>query len=174
MVMRRRKEEEIDVRPAERERLLPTIRPSDLWTEMDRLFDEFRASFDDLLWPFRHPSEDLATYGYTRTPLADVADLGDRYEMRIELPGVPKDDINIEVSPTSLEISVDHKEDREDKGKHWLRRERSSMSFYRSLELPEEIKADDVEAELKDGVLTVMLPKVKPTPEKKTKKVKIK
>ena len=172
--MRRKKDEEIDIRPVERDRLFPTIRPSDLWTEMDRLFDEFRASFDDLLWPLRRPGEELATYGYTRTPLADIADLGDKYELRMELPGVPKDDINIEVSPTSLEISVDHKEDKEDKGKHWLRRERRSMNFYRSLELPEEIKSDEVEAELKDGILTVMLPKVEPTPKKKTKRVKIK
>ena len=174
MVMKRKKEDEIDVRPVERSRLFPTIRPADLWTEMDRLFDEFRASFDDLLWPLRRPKEEVATYEYARTPLVDVADLGDKYEMRVELPGVPKDDINIEVNPTGIELSVDHEEEKEDKGKHWLRRERSSLSFYRSLEFPEEIKTDKVEAELRDGVLTVMLPKVEPTPSKKTKKVKIK
>ena len=172
MVIKRRKENEIDIHPVEKSRIFPSLRPMDLWTEMDRLFDEFRASFDDLLWPLRHSEEDITPY--RRTPLVDVADLGDKYEMHMELPGVPKDDVNIEVNPTGLEISVDHEESKEDRGKHWLRRERSSMSFYRSLELPEEIKTDEVEAELKDGVLTVMLPKVEPTPKKKTKKVKIK
>ena len=48
------------------------------------------------------------------------------------------------------------------------------MSFYRALELPEELKTDNVEAELKDGVLTVNLPKVEPKPEYKAKKVQIK
>ncbi len=174
MVLRRRDEDKIDVRPVERGRSLVPLSPLELWTEMDRLFDEFRASFDDLFWPFRHSRDAVESYSYKRTPLVDLADLGDKFEMRMELPGVPKDDVNIEVSPTSLEISVDHEESKEDRGKHWLRRERSTMSFYRSLELPEEIKVDEVEAELKDGVLTVLLPKVKPTPKEKTKKIKVK
>ena len=172
MVMRRKKENKIDIHPVERSRIFPPIRPLDLWTEMDRLFDEFRASFDDLLWPLRSTDEETSLY--KRTPLVDVADLADKYEVRMELPGVPKDDVNIEVNPAGIEISVDHREDREDRGKHWLRRERSSMNFYRNLEFPEEIKTDEVDAELKDGVLTVRLPKVEPTPKRKTKKVKIK
>ena len=62
----------------------------------------------------------------------------------------------------------------EEKNKNWLRRERSSTNFYRHLELPEELKTDSVEAEMKDGVLTIKLPKVEPKPEFKTTKVKIK
>jgi HSP20 family protein len=48
------------------------------------------------------------------------------------------------------------------------------MSFYRALELPEELKTDNVDAEFKDGVLTLKLPKVEPKPEYKAKKVNIK
>ena len=94
--------------------------------------------------------------------------------MRLEMPGIPKDDINIEVTPTSIEVSAQHDESKEDKDKNWLRRERSSIGFYRSLELPEELKTDDVNAELKDGILTIKLPKVEPKPEHKPKKVQIK
>jgi HSP20 family protein len=90
------------------------------------------------------------------------------------MPGIPKNDINIEVTPNSVEISAEHQESEEEEKKNWLRRERSSMSYYRSFELPEEIKSDNVDAELKDGILTVTLPKVKPKPERKSKKINIK
>jgi HSP20 family protein len=73
-----------------------------------------------------------------------------------------------------VEIKADYDESKEEKGKNWLRRECNSMSFYRALELPEELKTDNVEAELKDGVFKVYLPKVKPKPEHKAKKVQIK
>lgn len=165
MAIKRKKENKLVVRPIEK--------PFDLWAEMDRLFDEFKAGFDDLFWPFGR-IRDVTPSLSKRTPLTDVADLGDKYEMRMELPGIPKKAVNVEVTPTGIEISAEHDETTEDKGRNWLRRERSTMRFYRSLDLPEEIKTDDVEAELKDGVLTVMLPKVEPKPKLKAKKVKIK
>jgi len=172
MVLKKDKEDKLTVVPSERSGILPR-RPFDLRSDIDRIFDRFRAEFDDLLWPWRH-REPVTAMTESRVPLMDVADLGDRYEMRLEMPGIPKEDINIEVTPNSIEISAEHDESKEDKGKNWLRRERSSMSFYRSIELPEELKTDEVDAELKNGVLTVMLPKVKPTPKQKARKVKIK
>ncbi|HIH36579.1 MAG TPA: Hsp20/alpha crystallin family protein [Methanocellales archaeon] len=48
------------------------------------------------------------------------------------------------------------------------------MSFFHSLELPEKIKSEDVEAEMTDGVLKVTLPKLEPKPETKSKKITIK
>ena len=137
------------------------------------MFDDFRTQFNDLLLPWSQRDE-LTTYAIDRTPLMDIADLGDKYEMRVEMPGIPKEDIEIEVTPTSIEICAEHEDGKEDKDKNWLRRERSSMSYYRSLELPEQIKSDNVDAEFKDGILTVMLPKVEPKPKHKASKVKIK
>jgi HSP20 family protein len=146
-------------------------RPYDIWTNLDRIFEQFRSSVDDLFWPFRHrvaPSVD------GRIPLTDIADLGDKYEAEMELPGIPKEAINIEVRANNVEISAKHEESREDQNKNWLRRERSTMSFYRNFELPEEIKTDAVEAELKNGMLKIILPKVKPKPVQKATKVKVK
>ena len=73
-----------------------------------------------------------------------------------------------------VEIEAKTEESKEEKGKNWLRKERSGVSFYRSLELPEELKTENVEAELKDGILTLNLPKVEPKPEYKAKKVQVK
>ncbi len=62
----------------------------------------------------------------------------------------------------------------EEKVKNRLHRECNSMSVYRSLELPEELKTDNFDAEFIDGILHLSLPKVKPKPELKPTKIKIK
>ncbi len=173
MAIRKEKKNKMIVRPEEK-RDITTKRPFDLWTDMDRLFDDFRSDFEDLFWPWGQRSGPLTTMTQRRTPPMDVADMGDHYEMRLEMPGITKDKVNIQVTPNSIEIKADYDESKEDKGKNWLRRECSSVSFHRALELPEELKTDNVEAELKDGVLTVNLPKVEPKPEYKAKKVRIK
>jgi len=174
MAIRNKKENKLTVRPSQKKGELTNLRPVDLWSEMDRMFDNFRTNFDDLFWPLSTRTHPLSTLTQQRTPPMDIADLGDHYEMRLEMPGIPKDNINIEVTPNSIEVSAQYDEQKEDSDKNWLRRECSSMSFYRSLELPEELKTDNIEAEFKDGILSVHLPKVEPKPEHKAKKVSIK
>jgi len=147
-------------------------RPYDLWTSFDRMFDEFRTGINELFWPFGGRRITSSFNG--REPLTDVADLGDRYELRMEVPGIPKDKITIEVTANSIDISAEHDESREEKGKNWLRRERGSVRFHRRFELPEEIKSDNTEARLENGVLTISLPKLEPKPEIKPKKIAIK
>ncbi len=168
MAFRKDKKNKLSVRDKdEGKRDLAIRKPYDLWTEMDRLFDQFRTNFDDIFWK-------PTTMMKERTPLMDVEDLGDKYKMNVEMPGIPKEDINIEVTPNTIEISAEHEEAGKDKGKNFLRRERSTTSFYRSLELPEELKTDNVDAEIEDGVLRISLPKLEPKPKKESKKVKIK
>lgn len=143
------------------------------WEEMDRLLNQFRSSFNDLI--YRTPNQRQMSEweeGF-RAPFADVVDHGDRFEMKVELPGISKDDINVEVTPYNIEISAEKSEKKETKGKNWLRKERS-FNYYRSFDLPEEIKTENVNAEMKDGILSINLPKEKPTPTYKRKEVKIK
>jgi HSP20 family protein len=167
------KKDKLAIRPAEEKKAeIAQRRPYDLWTDIDQLFDQFRSNFDDLFW--RPRSNIMSTFDDLRTPMMDVADLGNKYEMKVEMPGISKEKINIDVSPNAIEISAKHETTENDKNKNWLRRECSSMSFYRRAEFPAEIKSDQVEAEFKDGVLTLALPKVEPKPEYKSTKVKIK
>jgi HSP20 family protein len=173
MVLKKEKKNAVAVRHKNKSGEIMRRRPVDMWTDIDRMFDRFRSDFTDLFWPWSQRDE-LTTFLPTKAPPMDLADLGDRYEMQVEMPGMPKENINIEVTPNSIEISAEHDESKEDKGKNWLRHECSKISYYRSLELPEEIKSDNVDAELKDGMLTVMLHKVEPKPEYKVRKVKVK
>jgi len=172
MPIRKEKKNKMIERPTNKGELT-SRRPYDLWRDMDSLFDSFRTGFDDLFWPW------TGTTGITnniqdRTPPMDVVDMGNHYEMRLEIPGIPKDKIDIQVKQNGIEINAECKDEKEEKGKNWLRRECSGTSFYRAVELPEELKTDDVDAELKDGVLIVSLPKLEPKPEQKAKKINIK
>lgn len=171
MSIRKNKENKMIEQPKKGE--LTARRPYDLWRDMDSLFDSFRTGFDDLFWPWAGTNE-LTNYIQERTPPMDVADMGDHYVMRLELPGIPKDNIDIQVNQNGIEIKAECNEEKDEKGRNWLRRECNGTSFYRSIELPEELKTDNVDAELKDGVLIVSLPKLEPKPEQKAKKVKIK
>ena len=174
MVIKKKKENKLTVRPSEMKGDITNMRPLDIWSEMDRMFDNFRTNFDDLFWPWSERTQPSTYLIQKRTPPMDIIDKGDHYEMKLEIPGIPKDKIDIQVTPTGIEVKGECDENKEIKDKRWLRRECSSMSFYRSLELPEELKTEDVDAELKEGVLTIKLPKVTPKTEEKPKKIKIK
>lgn len=172
MPLRKDKKNKIIEKPTGKGEITPR-RTYDIWRDMDSLFDTFRTDFDDLFWPWSG-TRGLTTYTQDRTPPIDVADMGDHYEMRLEVPGIPKENIDIQVSQNGIEIKAQCQETNEEKGKNWLRRECTGASFYRSVELPEELRTQDVDAELKNGILSIVIPKVEPRPESKPKKVKIK
>lgn len=119
---------------------------SDLHTQMhrwmDAVFDRTAAiDADHSLW----------------SPPADLSETEDAYTVEVELPGVARDDITIDLSGTELVIEGERKE-REREG--WFRyRTRSVGRFYYAVTLPRGIDPDGVEATLSKGVLTVRVPK---------------
>jgi len=145
------------------------VNPAAMISDMDRIFDDFRSEWErTFLVPRSFAAEPV------RAPLIDLADNGKEYVIKAEIPGLNKDDIAIEVGENEVEISGETKSEsnEEDKEKGYIRRERRYAKFYRALPLPDAVLADKVDAELKDGVLTVKLPKAAP-PEKKAKKVQV-
>ena len=101
-------------------------------------------------------------------PLAlNVTEEKDQIVVETALPGVNEDDINISVQNNILTISAESKQQREDKDRGWFMREWRYGSFSRSIALPDEVNADKAEAELDKGILTIKLPRAKPSPIKK-------
>ena len=84
-----------------------------------------------------------------------------------------KNEIKLNVTENSLEISGEHKEESEEKKKNYLTKERSQISYYRTLPLSENVVASKVKAKLSDGVLDITLPKSKPTKTQKKKSVSV-
>jgi HSP20 family molecular chaperone IbpA len=77
----------------------------------------------------------------SRTPLVDMVDRGDRYNLRLEIPGIDKDKIQLNATEDAIEISGEQSEEEsnEDKVHNYIYNERSYRSFYRSIPIPEEI-----------------------------------
>lgn len=92
-------------------------------------------------------------------PLVDITEDEKEYLIKTELPEVKKEEVKVTVENGRLSISGERKFAREEKDKKYHRLERSYGSFLRSFTLPDAVKAEQVVAEFKDGVLLVHVPK---------------
>lgn len=91
------------------------------------------------------------------TPLADVEETDDAYLVEIELPGVKRDDVDIEISGRRVTVHGERKE--KERVGILRKRERTVGRFHYEVTLPGEIEEDGVEAHLEEGVLAIRLPK---------------
>ena len=124
---------------------------------------EMRQMMDMLerdLLPF---DEDVTT-----NPLAlDVSSDDKAVIIRSAVPGVKEEDLNIEVQDGVLTISAETRYEHEDKQENWHRRELRYGKFSRSVRLPEDVKFDEADAQLENGMLTVTIPRKSPSPVQK-------
>jgi HSP20 family protein len=92
------------------------------------------------------------------SPMIDVFERDKRLVTRVDLPGMKKEDVKVEVADGNLTISGERKREFEDTKENMYRCEREYGSFFRTVPLPEGAKVDDVEATFTDGVLEVSVP----------------
>ena len=109
------------------------------------------GAFDDFFAPLAAISADDAFK-------MNVEDAGDRYVVTAELPGVKKDEVNVELNEGRLSVSVDKKESDEEKGKNYLHKETSEWSATRGVFL-KDAAASGITGKLEGGVLTISVPK---------------
>lgn len=102
-----------------------------------------------------------------------MVDEGKQFKVTMDVPGVKKNEIKLNVTENSLEVSAQHKEESEEKKKNYLQKERSQVSFYRTLPLPDKVVSGNTKAKLTDGVLEIILPKIKPTSKPKKRTVSV-
>jgi HSP20 family protein len=119
--------------------------------DMNRLFDTF----------FQGRGAGATSNGGGRRwiPPMDLAEMDEEFVLRADLPGLDKDDLEIEVKDRVLTISGEREAEHEDRRKGFHRVERSFGRFSRSLDLPDGIEASAVTAEFDRGVLEVRIPK---------------
>jgi len=134
-------------------------RLSDLRNEIDRLFE---APFGELAQGSRLLS------GWT--PALDVFEDKDNLYVKVEVPGMKKEDIDISLHDGSLSISGERKTEQKHEDSEVYRSERFFGRFQRTVTLPTPVASDKVKAQYKDGILTVTLPK---TEEAKPKHIDI-
>ncbi len=120
--------------------------------------EKLRADFDQVIDRFRSPSwltEELD--GAIRPRIESYIDDG-KITVRADMPGIDPKDIEVKVTGNVLNVRAKREEEKETKNRDFLRREVHYGSYVYSTSLPEGIKADDVKASYRDGVLELVAP----------------
>jgi HSP20 family protein len=114
--------------------------------QLDKAFDQLAATRDN--------SE--ATW----MPALELADAGDNFVLKAQLPGIDPKDVDIQVTREAISISGERRYENTNEKSGYVRSEFRYGKFHRVLSLPAQIQNDSVQAEYKDGILTLTLPKV--------------
>lgn len=111
--------------------------------DVKRIFDDFFAL------------EPVDLFDSAWVPLIDIEEDEKSIHLRAEIPGIDEKDLNVTLEDNVLTISGEKKEERKEENKRYVLAERRFGSFKRSIALPNEVKADSVNASFKNGVLTI-------------------
>jgi HSP20 family protein len=133
--------------------------------EMDQLFDSFFYG-KPTGRQMRHPGLQSLW-----APEVEMCEEGNQLRVFVDLPGVPRDNVKVDVHEGMLTIQGERREERTEGGEQGFRRsERRYGSFYRSIPLPEGVETENAQAHMKDGVLEITLPV---TPAKQPRRLEI-
>ncbi len=139
-----------------------------LWSN-NNLFDEMDHFFNDNFWDgmCRQEESKQGTCNGAALMRTDVIEKDNCYQLEAELPGFNKEDIKIDLKNDILTISASHSENNDEKDNNgkYIRRERRTSSYQRSFRV-NDLKAEDIIAQYRNGVLTVNIPKKEAIPEK--------
>jgi len=144
------------------------LMPASPWeSELERFFDDLR-----LAWPrwWRPGRRLFHREAFIQPPAIDLVDEKDHLVVKAELPGLSKDDVEVELTDSTLTIRGEKKHEKEVREENYYRSEREYGSVYRSIDLPVEVETQNVTAAFKDGVLEIRMQK---TEEAKRQAVKV-
>jgi HSP20 family molecular chaperone IbpA len=148
-------------------------RQPDVFGDIDRAFAVMSSRFFEP-FGFGLPTPALRSDGVLFRPArTDVEDTGTSYRIVAEIPGIPKEKLDIRVRGTTVEIRGEASDEKETKGASYVHRERSYQGYYRTVELPEPVVATDAKAKVDNGLLELELPKQRPTPSPDEVKVRV-
>lgn len=143
----------------------------------DDLFQTFRREIDKFVDDFWRHKRTIGSIiplkGDFVSPYMDVLENDKEIQITAELPGLEAKDIKVEFNNGLLTINGSTKREKEEKDSNYYITERSRGFYHRSIQIPSAIDEDKIEATVKNGVLTVILPKSK-TESKDTKKIEVK
>lgn len=139
----------------------------DFEREFNRMFNSFGSRFGLT----KSKESDSEYENAVWMPLTDIYEDKDKFTLKIDLPGIKKEDVKIAYSNGSLNISGERVQESETKDAKCHRMEKSYGKYFRSFSLPELIQEDKINAEFNNGQLTITVPK---TEEAKPKEIEIK
>jgi len=143
-----------------RKRAIDVRRTAPLTRSMEEFFENFpprrwMETFEPFGWKW--PTE----VDYERAFRLDLVDRDKELIVRAELPGVEKDDVDVTISGDRLLIEAEREFEEEDEREDFYRHELGYGRLMRTVALPVEVDPENIHAELKEGILTVTLPKIR-------------
>ncbi len=135
---------------------MPDITEWRPFREVSRLRREMDRLWEDFFGPGRRALQPMAE---TWLPAVDISESGDKITVKAEVPGMDAKDIEISMVGDTLTVKGEKKSEKEEKGENYHMVERGYGSFVRSFRLPAPVNADKIEANYKNGVLTITCPK---------------
>jgi HSP20 family protein len=130
------------------------------WNPTRDLFNlrhNMHSLMDDFFYPRRRSFGDEGLWNWN--PAVDIYEDANSIEVKAEIPGMDKEGITVDVKDRILTLKGERSEDKEVNEDNYYRKERTYGRFERAFTLPADVKADDIKAEYKDGVLKVIVPK---------------
>jgi HSP20 family protein len=140
-------------------------------SSLSRGFDPFELMRDLMRWEPYGELGSMASRELAFVPSFEVKETKDAYVFKADLPGIREDDLDLSFTGNRLTVSGKREEEKREEDERYFAFERSYGSFSRSFTLPEGVDVEHANAELRDGVLTVSLPK---RPEVKPKRIEVK
>lgn len=134
--------------------------------EMNRLFDNIWKR-SQLVKELPDKKSEIELF---RQPLSDLRETKQEFIANIEIPGVEKKDIKIDIQDNNLKIKVERKDEIKIEKEGYLKAERSYKGFYRSIYLPKKVVPEKAKSSYKDGILEVIIPKAKREDKKRIEK----
>jgi len=119
----------------------------DLQREVDSIFDQFFGRDSD------------ADTSAVWAPRTDLSETDDAFRIHLDVPGMEKDDITINLQNNTLTVSGERSSERREEGEEYVRVERAFGNFHRTFTLPDAVDPENVEAAYDSGVLTIHVPK---------------
>lgn len=124
--------------------------------EIDESFDRFFGRVYPKTLPYRG---DKTALSRVREPLSDLIEEKDHYKLIMEMPGINKEDIDIDITEDTITVKGESKSEKKEEDKEYYHRERTYTSFQRTMRLPGKVNPDESSAEYKNGVLEIKLKK---------------
>jgi len=176
MVKNKTKKIKINTKKEKKQTQKDTNKTPVVWNPWDILESFDRMFWDDPWAPFwnrrrwgltpRNKLYDQLFDVDTKITAVDMTDNGKEYKIKAEMPGINKNDIEVNVTENQISICGETKMETKEDDEGWIRRERSYSTICRTMPFPEEVNPDKADATLKDGILEITIGKKKPTADK--------
>lgn len=147
---------------------------NNIWREMNRMQKRMDRLFGGFMSDFGNDRDEMIeelSLGY-RKAFTNYKETDQEFVIQIELPGVEKEDIQLNVTDTGLEIKAEKKQEKTNKSDKEYSYTKSYAGFYQAFDVPDNADLDKIDASYKNGVLTVRLPKKDNIKNKKTVQIK--